>query len=119
MLYSWSARGVGSRSVCWWDEPVARCRHADQLGDLAWGELAWGEQAGVGDVVVVAQVRGGVGVEGAPGAGGVPGLVERGGQGGVVQGRADAAGQPDGGRVGVAQLDGVLAAGGLQLLGGA
>src|SRR6266566_2699736 len=101
MLYSSSVGGVGAMSVCWW------------------GELAWGEQAGVGDVVVVAQVAGRVDVEGLAGAGGVAGGVERGGQFGVVEAGADAAGQLDRGRVGVAELDGVLAPGGLQLLGGA
>src|SRR5215218_7059556 len=70
-------------------------RHADQLGDLARSEFAVGQQAGKGDVVVVAEVRGRVDVEGASGAGGVPGLVERRSEGGVVQGRADAAGQVD------------------------
>ena len=48
-------------------------------GDLAGGELAVFEQAGVGDVVVVPQVGGGDTVEGLPGAGAVPGVVERGG----------------------------------------
>jgi hypothetical protein len=90
--------------------------HADPLGDLAGGQLALGEQAGVGDVVVVAQISGGGGVEGLPGAGAVPGLVERGGQGGVVQGGADPLGECDRGGVGAAQLDGVAAAGDRELL---
>ena len=90
--------------------------HAGDLGDLARGELAVVEQAGVGDVVVVPQVAGGDAVEGLPGAGAVPGVVQRPGQGVVVQAGADAAGELDGGRVGAAQLDGVLAAGDLDLL---
>jgi hypothetical protein len=74
--------------------------HADPVGDLAWGEFSVGEQAGVGDVVVVAQVGGGDTVEGLAGAGAVSGLVERGGQGGVVQAGADAGGEGDRGGVG-------------------
>ena len=85
--------------------------HAGELGDLARGELAVFEQAGVGDVVVAAQVGGGDPVEGLPGAGAVPGVVQRGGQGVVVQAGADAAGELDRRRVGAAQLDGVAAPG--------
>jgi len=70
-------------------------------------------------VVVVAQVGGGDAVEGLPGAGAVPGIVERFGEGVVVAGRADAAGELDRGGIGGAQLDGVLAAGDLDLLAGA
>src|SRR6266568_2141506 len=92
--------------------------HAGALGDLAGAELAGFEQAGVGDVVVVAQVAGGDAVEGLPGAGAVPGIVERGGQGMVVAAGADAAGELDRGRIGAAQLDGVLAAGEADLLAG-
>src|SRR6266571_744833 len=84
-------------------------------GAVAAGGL---EQAGVGDVVVVAQVAGGDAVEGLPGAGAVPGIVERGGQGMVVAAGADAAGELDRGRIGAAQLDGVLAAGEADLLAG-
>jgi hypothetical protein len=40
--------------------------YADSVGDLAWGQLSVGEQAGVGDVVVVAQVVGGDSIEGCP-----------------------------------------------------
>jgi hypothetical protein len=74
--------------IQWWMVPV------DTL--VAWatwrgGELAVVEQAGVGDVVVVPQVAGGDAVEELPGAGAVPVLVERGGQGVVVQAGADAA----------------------------
>ena len=90
--------------------------HAGPLGDLAGRELAVFEEAGIGDVVVVPQVGGGDAVEGLAGAGAVPGVVERGGQGVVVQDGADAAGELDRGGIGGAQLDGVLAAGDLDLL---
>ena len=63
--------------------------HAGELGDLARGQLAGFEQPGIGDVVVVAQVTGGDPVEGLPGAGAVPGVVQRPGQGVVVQAGAD------------------------------
>src|SRR5574342_570700 len=92
--------------------------HPDAFGHLAWGEFTVGEQAWVRDSVVVAQVGGGDRVEGLPGAGAVPGLVERCGQGGVVQAGADAAGEFDRGRVGAAQLDGVAAPGDRELLAG-
>src|SRR3974390_3368334 len=133
MLSSQPACGAGSVSRCWWAEPPGRSRqagpgpggdgsgvdpvvdgaggHADPPGDLAWGELAVFEQARVGDVVVVAQVRGGDAVEGLPGAGAVPGVIQRGGQGVVVAAGADAAGELDCGGIGGAQLDGVLAPG--------
>jgi len=48
----------------------------------------------------------------------VAGVVERGGQGVVVAAGPDATGQLDRGRVGAAQLDGVLAARDLDLLAG-
>ena len=93
--------------------------HAGEPGDLARGELAVLEQPGVGDVVVAAQVTGGDAVEGLPGAGAVPGVVQRRGQGVVVQAGADAAGELDRRRVGAAQLDGAAAPGDLDLLAGA
>ena len=92
--------------------------HADELGDLARGELAVFEQPGVGDVVVAAQVAGGDPVEGLPGAGAVPGVVQRPGQGVVVQAGADAAGELDRGRVGGSAAGRRSAAGDLDLLAG-
>ena len=68
--------------------------------------------------MVAAQVAGGDAVEGLPGAGAVPGVVERGGQGVVVAAGADAAGEFDGRGIGGAQLVGVLAPGDLDLLAG-
>jgi hypothetical protein len=92
--------------------------HADELGDLARGELAGFQQPGIGDVVVAAQVASGDPVEGLPGAGAVPGVVQRPGQGVVVQAGADAAGELDRRRVGAVQLDGAAAPGDLDLLAG-
>src|SRR5438552_8706660 len=93
--------------------------HADPLGGLARGQLAVFQQTGVRDVVVAAQVSGGDTVEGLPGAGAVPGVVQRCGEGVVVQARADPAGELDRRRVSDAQLDGAAAPGDAELLAGA
>jgi hypothetical protein len=82
--------------------------HAGELGDLARCELAVLEQPGVRDVMVAAQVAGGDPVEGLPGAGAVPGVIQRPGQGVVIQAGADPAGELDCGRIGGAQLEGVV-----------